>query len=130
MTPIRLHLMLGLAWLVAGMLLGEHMGRTGDHIQTPTHAHIMLVGGVLPVLWALVYRTFALGQRLFAWVQTGLHHIGALIMIVALYLNFGPMAGDEALGPVLGVSSMLVIAATVLMLVLAARARTSDPASD
>jgi hypothetical protein len=130
MTPIRLHLMLGLAWLVAGMLLGEHMGRTGDHGQMPTHAHIMLVGGVLPVLWALVYRTFALGQGIFAWLQTGLHHIGAMIMIVGLYLLYGPMAGDEALGPVLGVSSMLVIAATVLMLVLAARARTSDPASD
>ncbi|MCH8488977.1 MAG: hypothetical protein LAT81_03470 [Oceanicaulis sp.] len=130
MTPIRLHLMLGLAWLVAGMLLGEHMGRTGDHGQMPTHAHIMLVGGVLPVLWALVYRTFALGQGIFAWLQTGLHHIGAMIMIVGLYLLYGPMAGDEALGPGLGVSSMLVIAATVLMLVLAARARTSAPAPD
>jgi hypothetical protein len=128
MTPIRLHLMLGLAWLVAGMLLGEHMGRTGDHGQMPTHAHIMLVGGVLPVLWALVYRTFSLGQGIFAWLQTGLHHIGAMIMIVGLYFLYGPMAGDEALGPVLGVSSMLVIAATVLMLVLAARARTSDEA--
>ncbi len=126
MNPIRIHLLLGLVWLIAGMALGEHMGRTGDHSQMPTHAHAMLVGGVLPVLWALVYRAFGLAQGLFAWIQTGLHHAGALVMVIALYFYYGPMNRDEALGPVLGISAMLVIAATVPMLVLALRARTSD----
>ncbi len=38
MKPERIHLTLGLIWLIAGMLLGEHMGRSGDHGQLPTHA--------------------------------------------------------------------------------------------
>lgn len=125
MNPIRIHLLLGLVWLIAGMALGEHMGRTGDHAQMPTHAHIMLVGGVLSVLWALLYRAFALTQGVIAWVQTVLYQIGALIMVAALYMLYGPMAGDPALGPVLGVSSILVIAGTVLMLLQSLRFKST-----
>jgi len=118
----RIHLVLGLLWLITGMALGEHMGRTQDHGQMPTHSHIMLVGGVLPVLWAILNRDWKMGSGLLAWAQLGLHHAGAAIMIVALYKLYG--GGDiVTLGPALGVSAVLVILATVLMLFLAVRAR-------
>lgn len=116
MKPERLHLLVGLLWLLVGMLLGEHMGRSNDHSQMPTHAHIMLLGGVLSVVWAVIYRVFGLAQGLIAWVQTGLHHIGALIMIPALYLMYGQMAPESQLGPLLGIAAMLVILSVVLML--------------
>ncbi|WP_394694372.1 TonB-dependent receptor [Hyphobacterium sp.] len=118
----RIHLVLGLLWLIAGMALGEHMGRTQDHGQMPTHAHIMLVGGVLPVLWAILNRVWKMGSGLLAWAQLVLHHAGAAIMIVGLYKLYGGGNG-ETLGPVLGVSALLVMLATVLMLFLAIRAR-------
>lgn len=122
MKPERIHLVMGLIWLLAGMGLGEHMGRTGDHGQMPTHAHIMLAGGVLSMLWALIYRGFGLKQGLLAWIQTAAHHAGAGIMIVSLYLLYG--GGDGAqLGPILGVSAILLILSVLLMLVQAVRAK-------
>jgi len=122
-TPIRIHLTLGLVWLLAGMLLGEHMGRTGDHGQMPTHAHMMLLGGVLSVLWAVIYRVFGLATGILAWIQTGLHHIAALAMVVALYLLYGGLQEEAAVGPVLGLASVGAIVSVLLVLVLSLRAR-------
>lgn len=113
----RIHLTLGLLWLLAGMALGEHMGRTGDHGQMPTHAHIMLVGGVLSIAFALIYRVFNLVQGLLAWLQLGVHQIGASVMFVCLYLLYGGTGDPETVGPILGMSALAVIASVVLMLI-------------
>lgn len=121
MKPERINLLLGLVWLVLGMGLGEHMGRTGDHGQMPTHAHIMLVGGVLPILFALIYRGFGLVQGLVAWIQTLLHHVGAAVMIVALYMLYGGLGEESSLGPILGISALLLIASVLLVLFQAVR---------
>lgn len=123
MSPVRIHLVLGLVWIVAGMALGEHMGRTGDHGQMPTHAHIMLLGGVLSVLWAMTYKVFGLATGVFAWIQTAAHHIAAAVMIVALYMLYGQMEAEAVLGPVLGIASILAILSAVLMLLLGMRAK-------
>ena len=123
MTPERIHLTLGLIWLIAGMLLGEHMGRSGDHGQLPTHAHMMLLGGVLSVLWAVLYRVFGLGGGFLAWIQVGLHHIAVLIMIPSLYLMFGALADEATVGPLLGISAIMAIVSVALMLVLSLRAK-------
>jgi hypothetical protein len=119
MKPERIHLTLGLIWLIAGMLLGEHMGRSGDHGQLPTHAHMMLLGGVLSVL----YRVFGLGGGFLAWIQVGLHHIAVLIMIPSLYLMFGALADEATVGPLLGISAIMAIVSVALMLVLSLRAK-------
>ncbi|PWE16664.1 TonB-dependent receptor [Marinicauda salina] len=127
----RLHLLIGLAWLLAGMGLGDAMGRSGDHGQMPTHAHIMLLGGVLSVSWAVLYRVFALAQGLVAWIQFVLHHAGAAVMVGALYMLYGGRAEEAALGPVLGISGYLVMASVLAMIWLAAAAtgaKTADAA--
>ncbi|MDG2045400.1 MAG: hypothetical protein P8J78_12390 [Maricaulis sp.] len=118
----RIHLLVGLVWLLAGMALGEHMGRTGDHGQLPTHAHIMLVGGVLSIIWAVLYRVFKLAGGLLGYIQLGLHQIGTLVMVTALYLLYGEQGDPERLGPILGISAMLVILSVVLMLYKAIKA--------
>ncbi len=123
MKPERIHLTLGLIWLIIGMLLGEHMGRSGDHAQMPTHAHMMLLGGVLPILWAMLYRVFQLGSGLLAWVQLGLHHIAVLVMIPSLYLMYGQLAEPATVGPLLGIGAVLAIVSAVLMLLLSLRSK-------
>ncbi|WP_417486430.1 hypothetical protein [Maricaulis sp.] len=123
MKPERIHLTLGLLWLIAGMLLGEHMGRSGDHGQLPTHAHMMLLGGVLSVLWAVLYRVFALGGGFLAWIQVGLHHIAVLMMIPSLYMMFGALADEATVGPLLGISAIMAIVSAALVLVLSLRAK-------
>jgi len=123
MKPERIHLTLGLAWLIVGMLLGEHMGRSGDHSQMPTHAHIMLLGGVLSVLWAVLYRVFALASGFLAWVQVGLHHIAVLIMIPSLYFLYGQMAEEATVGPLLGIGAVMATVSVALVFLLSLRAR-------
>lgn len=123
MKLVRIHLTLGLIWLLAGMLLGEHMGRTGDHGQMPTHAHMMLLGGVLSILWAMIYRVLGLPAGLLAWVQTALHHISTLAMIVALYMLYGQISTEAAMAPVLGMASISAIISVLLVLVQSLRAR-------
>lgn len=118
----RIHLLVGLVWLLAGMALGEHMGRTADHGQLPTHARIMLVGGVLSIIWAVLYRVFKLAGGLLGYIQLGLHQIGTLVMVTALYLLYGEQGDPERLGPILGISAMLVILSVVLMLYKAIKA--------
>lgn len=120
----RIHLTLGLVWLLAGMALGEHMGRTGDHGQMPTHAHIMLLGGVLSLAWAILYKLFNLPKGILALVQTAAHHIGAIVMVVCLYLLYGGSGDPATLGPILGVSALLVMLSVLLMLILSFRAKT------
>ena len=89
----------------------------------PTHARIMLLGGVLPILWAILYRVFKLGSGLLAWAQPVVHHVAARIMIPALYMLFGQLADEAMLGPLLGVSAILAIVSVALMLVLCLRAK-------
>lgn len=123
MTIDRIHLVLGLVWLLAGMALGEIMGRSQDHTQMPTHAHIMLVGGVLSILWAVIYKLWTIAQGFLALIQTALHHLGALAMNVLLYLYYGGQMTVEQAGPFLGISAGLLMVSTLLMLVQAFRAR-------
>jgi len=123
MNPIRINLTLGLFWLLLGMLLGEHMGRTGDHGQMPTHAHIMLLGGVLSISWAVIYKVFEIPAGLLAWVQTGFHQVSTVVMITGLYMLYGHMAEEAVLGPVLGLSSIGAVVSVLLVLVQTLRSK-------
>lgn len=118
----RLFLVLGLLWFLGGMALGEHMGRTNDHGQMPTHAHIMLVGGLLSILWGVIYRVWQIPQGLVAWVHLLIHQGGAAVMIFALFGLYGD--GDPAtLGPIAGMSALAIILSVVIMLVQSLRAK-------
>lgn len=123
MNPIRINLTLGLLWLLLGMLLGEHMGRSGDHGQMPTHAHIMLLGGVLSISWAVIYKVFEIPAGLLAWVQTGFHQVSTVVMITGLYMLYGHMAEEAVLGPVLGLSSIGAVVSVLLVLVQTLRSK-------
>lgn len=114
----RIHLTLGLVWLLVGMTLGQIMGESGDHGQLPTHAHIMLVGGVLSILWAILYRAFAFKQGILAWVQTIAHQLGAIGMVYSLFNMFGGGQPNMALlGPMIGISGLLVMISVLLILI-------------
>lgn len=113
----RIHLTLGLIWLLGGMTLGQIMGESGDHGQMPTHAHIMLVGGVLSILWAILYRAFAFKQGILAWLQVATHQGGAALMIYCLFNMYGGGQPDMAvLGPMIGVAGLLVMISVLLIL--------------
>tara|TARA_R110002096_G_scaffold80208_5_gene188098 strand:- start:1059 stop:1433 length:375 start_codon:yes stop_codon:yes gene_type:complete len=113
----RLFLVLGLLWFLGGMALGMMMGESGDHGQLPTHAHAMLVGGVLSVLWALIYRSWSIPQGIVSWVHLVVHHAGAAVMVYALYGLYGGIGDPAQLGPIIGMGGMVVILSVLLMLI-------------
>ena len=114
----RIHLTLGLVWLLAGMTLGQIMRESGDHGQLATHAHIMLVGGVLSILWAILYRAFGFRQGVLAWIQTIAHQLGAAGMVYSLFNMYGGGQPNMALfGPMIGISGLLVMISVLLILI-------------
>lgn len=111
----KLHIIIGLVYALAGMVLGMVMAESGDHTQHVTHAHALLVGFVVSAVYAILYRVWGLAQGLLALIQFALHHIGAIIMVIGLYMLYGAIMPEEQIGPILGIAGALVIASTALM---------------
>lgn len=100
----------GLVFAGFGLFLGEHMGRTGDHSQMPTHAHIMLAGWVFAALYGLVYRAWpAMKAGLVPVVQFALHVFGGASMTGALfvYVALQGASGPHEIAIIAGVFAIL-----------------------
>lgn len=102
-------------YAIAGVWLGAHMGRTGDHSQFPTHAHIMLLGFVSNVVFGLVYKVWPAAQdsRLVS-IHFWLHQVGVPVMLATMSLL---IAGGlpESIAPVFfGVSEAAILAGYIL----------------
>lgn len=115
----RSFLLAGLLYGTLGMGLGLYMAASHIHVQHVTHAHIMLVGFLLSVIYAIVHKLW-LGDRatLNARLQFALHHLGALGMISGLFLLYQGQVAPEILEPVLAISSIIVLLALVLMAIM------------
>lgn len=126
----RWHVSFGLAFAVLGMALGIYMSATGIHAQHVTHAHALLLGFVVSVVYAAIYRLWlgAASPRVAA-VQTGLHQAGTVLIIVGLLAMFSGSLTEDALGPVLGGGSFAAIASATMMLYQFALSGRSQPAA-
>ena len=113
----RWHLLFGLTFAGLGMVLGIYMAISQNHSEMPAHAHVMLLGFVVSVLYALVYRLWlrATGVRL-ALVQTALHEIGATVLSIGLLLMFGGVMPEAQLEPVLAFGAISTICGALVML--------------
>lgn len=108
--------MFGLGFAVLGMALGIYMAISKNHGQLVTHAHVMLLGFVVSVLYGAIYRLWlpAASARL-ATIQTGLHQVGSILIVVGLYLLYSGAATEDSLGPLLGPGSIAAISSAALM---------------
>ena len=52
----RTYLIWALSYAAVGMALGIYMGISRNHAQFITHAHIMLVGFVTSLIYAVIHR--------------------------------------------------------------------------
>ena len=111
---------LAVIYAVVGMLLGLSMAMSQDHTQTPTHAHIMVLGWVTSSVFAFFYHLVpAARNSKLAIVHFWLSGISSIVMMIGLFVLYG---GNPSIEPVLGVSAMAFIAATVLFAFIALRA--------
>ncbi|HUA25158.1 MAG TPA: hypothetical protein VMA54_13620 [Steroidobacteraceae bacterium] len=119
----RAYLIWALCYAAAGMGLGIRMGISHNHGQFPTHAHVMLVGFVTSILYAVIHRLWLTApSRSLATIQFILHQAGALGMIAGLYLVYGNLASEDRVGPLLGPAAICVALGVLLMLVMVLRA--------
>jgi hypothetical protein len=98
--------------VVAGMIWGIFMGISQDHSTLPAHAHLNLLGWVSLFLFGIYYHLHpAIDRRGLASLQVWVWIAGTIIMTIGVgLLHSGHEIGD----PIAGVSSLLVLADTLL----------------
>lgn len=124
--------MTGLGYALLGLALGIYMASSHNHSQLVTHAHIMLLGFVVSFVYGVCHRLWLPepAPRL-AQLQFYLHQAGAAMLLVGLFLLKGKLVDEAVVEPILGVGSLLVLGAMVLMKVLFVQAaRAPQPQTE
>lgn len=115
----RAHLTAGLVYAALGMGLGIFMAAGQNHVQHVTHAHLLLVGFLLSVIYAIIHRLWLPDAgRVLARLQFTFHHAGVVLMVTGLFLLYGGHFSHGQLEPVLAGSSVLVLLALLKMLAM------------
>jgi|GEM_PF-333843 len=127
----RAHLIAGLTHGALGMSLGIYMAAAQNHVQHVTHAHLLLVGFLLSVIYAIIHRLWLPESgRILSRLQFGCHHVGTILMVCGLFLLYGGRFSHAQLEPVLAGSSILVLLALLMMLTLAVLAARKPAGND
>ena len=103
----RLWLLIAVTYLVVGATAGVIMGASMNFTYAPVHAHINLLGWASMALAGLIYDRYpqAGGSKL-GVAHFWLHNTLLPVLMIVLFLFLG---GNQALGPVLGVVSVLML---------------------
>jgi hypothetical protein len=95
---------LAIIYALCGMALGLYMSISQDHSQMPVHAHTMVAGWLMSSVFAVFYHLFpALRASALASVHFWLTAVSGIGLLVGLFFLLG---GNEAIEPVVAISSM------------------------
>lgn len=109
----RSFLVIGSLYLLLGILIGMYMGGSGDHSLAPLHAHINLLGFALMTVFGIIYRIIpAMAGTTLAKAHFWLHQIGALILLVMLWLLFSGKITEAAMAPLAPIAELMVLLGT------------------
>lgn len=103
-------------FFLIGVIMGLHMGISGDHSPFPAHAHLNLLGWVSSAIFATYYALNPVKAegKLAIW-QFAVYTIGIIVMIPALYFM---ALGNTALEPLVGIGSFIVFAGVLLFAII------------
>lgn len=119
----RKFLLTAFGYAILGLALGIYMAASKDHSQFVTHAHIMLVGFVVSFIYAVCHKLWlAAPSTKLSNIQYYFHQVGTLVLTGGLFLLFGRWVEEPILGPILGVASICVFIALVIMKVMIIKA--------
>lgn len=117
----------GLSYAAAGMLLGIYMAASHNHGELVTHAHILLVGFLLSLVYGLIHRLWLTHPNgRVANVQFIVHQAAALVLSVGLFLLYGNLLPADRLDPILGAGAAAVLLGLLLMLYMVLRSGTAS----
>jgi hypothetical protein len=98
-----------------GMAWGIQMAATHDHLLSPAHAHLNLVGWVKMGLFGLYYRLTSVAAGRLAWVHFALALVGVILMVPGIALAvLGQTEVLAIAGSFATIGSMLLFVLTVL----------------
>jgi hypothetical protein len=119
----RKYLVWALGYVALGMGLGIFMAASHNHAQHVTHAHILLVGFVVSLIYAVIHKLW-LGEKpsRLAKLQFIVHQVGAVTMFGGLFLLFGNIVPETQLDTVLATASIAVFSAALLMIFMVYKA--------
>jgi hypothetical protein len=100
-------LRLGIVYLVLGMCLGAYMGMNEDFGLRTVHAHLNLLGFVSTFLLGLFLKTYPTSMKS-KLMRTGVSIVLVMVPVLLVLLSFFYL-GNRALGPILGLSSLVVL---------------------
>ncbi len=114
----RNYILLGLCWVIAGMIFGIWLG-AGNHVNyANSHAHMNLLGFVTSVLFGLLHWAYpALGKSRLAVPQLVVYQVGIVLLIAGKIL----VDGGTQIDPLLIGGSLITVVGTAMMLVMFAR---------
>lgn len=108
---------LAVIYALCGMALGIHMAISQDHSEMPTHAHTMVAGWLMSLLFAFFYHLFpAAAGRALAKVHFWLTAVSGIALLIGLYFL---LDGNPSMEAVTGVASMAFYAAMFLFAFIA-----------
>lgn len=116
------YLICALSYAAIGMALGIYMAASQNHSELVAHAHILLIGFVVSLVYGIIHRLWLdRPGRAIANLQFLLHQAAAVTLSVGLFLLYGGMVPLPTLDPILAVASMGALLAMLLMLYMVIR---------
>lgn len=113
----RNYILLGLAWVIVGMIFGAWLGASNHLNYGNSHAHINLLGFVTSALFGLLHHAWpALRTSRLAVPQFVIYEVGVLLLVIGKVLVDGGQ-----LTMFLEVGSLVTIVGAILMLVMFTR---------
>ena len=107
---------LGVLSVLIGMVWGIQMAATHDHLLSPAHAHLNLLGWVSFSIYAFFYHLVPnAAQGLLPKVHFALALVGLVVIVPGIAMaHMGVNEGVAAAGSILSLLSMLVFGVIVL----------------
>ena len=118
----RKFLIWALGYAAVGISLGLYMAASENHGELVTHAHVLLIGFVLSLVYGIIHKLWLDNpNRAVANTQFVLHQAAAVTVSVGLFLLYGRIVAEPTLAPILGVASACVLIGVLLMLYMVLR---------
>lgn len=112
----RKFILTAFGYAILGLLLGIYMAAAKNPAQHVTHAHFMLIGFLLSFIYGLCHKLWLNNSTSkLAVIQFYIHQLGAVIVLIGLFLYYGQFVPLATLDPLLAMSSIAVFIAMVLM---------------
>lgn len=122
MNISRSFVLAGTVFLIVGIGFGIHMGASGKHDFAPLHAHLNLLGFVLPMVFALTYRSFPeMGESRLAGFHFWLHMVPAAVLLVMLFLLLSGAITEAGMFAVAPIAELLIFVGALMFLANAAK---------